>query len=351
MIDVLGFVRGSKPDEMSASQYYRVYLPLRVVNRVSNGIGAETVNIAQCEAIAKSEQTDGVDNIELEGRDVYTMNGIYGGFHQAFLDAIHEQDGLFVLDSDDDLTEDFKLVSSRGEEFKRVLAEVDYVTTSTQALAKHYSQYTKARPTVLRNHLDVDWMVYISSRAKRLVTGLTIGFTGSRTHWQDWRKPSVPFARILREYSGQVTGIVHGEAPQYMYYAAKNLATFDIVPFAIYPVVLSQFDIVLCAVDADDKFNDGKSAVKALEAMCVGAVPICSRFGPYMDMWESGAPIVIVMEDSPDGWYEAIRSVLEDTDHRMSLSRRGVDWVKKYRSMSNTGHVDWSLFYWSITGD
>jgi glycosyltransferase involved in cell wall biosynthesis len=334
---ILGFTRGTKLAEMDAVQYYRTYLPLREVHRHDNGIEAHIISQA---AVA------GMTDDQLGGRDVYTMCRMYGDDYQAFVDEIHKRGGVLVLDSDDDLTEDYKLVSARGEEFKRVLGAVDYVTTSTQALADHFAQFTKVPPTVLRNHIDVDWMVKISSKAKRIVQGLTIGFSGSPTHWGDWRKPSVPFAHILREYD--VQGVLHGEVPRYLTYAAKNLVRLGGVPYAIYPVVLKQFDIVLCAVDACDPFNAGKSAVKALEAMAVGAVPICSRFGPYIELYKAGAPVILVDDDTPDGWYYAMCSLIERSYDRMNLKSYGISWLKEHRDMSRLGYKEWENFYREI---
>lgn len=334
---VLGFTRGTKLAEMDAVQYYRTYLPLREVHRHDNGIETQIVN---------QEAVAGLTDDQLGGRDIYTMCRMYHQDVQGFLDEVHNRGGVFVLDSDDDLTEDYKLVSARGEEFKKVLGLVDYVTTSTRDLACHFAHFTKVYPKVLRNCVDVDWMVKISSKAKRIVQGLTIGFSGSPTHWGDWRKPSVPFARILRKFD--VQGILHGEVPRYLTYAAKDLALLGGVPYAIYPVVLKQFDIVLCAVDKDDPFNAGKSAVKALEAMAVGAVPICSRFGPYIDLFNAGAPVIIIEEDSPDGWYEAMQKLIRYGDRRRWLKYAGPDWVRENRDMSRSGYKAWEKFYREI---
>jgi len=334
---ILGFTRGTKLAEMDAVQYYRTYLPLREVHRHNNSIEAQIIS---------QDAVVGITDEQLGGRDVYTMCRMYDENIQEFLDVIHQCEGVFVLDSDDDLTEDYKLVSARGEEFKEVLSLVDYVTVSTQALADHFAQFTREEPTVLYNHVDVDWMVKISSKAKRMIDGLTIGFSGSPTHWGDWRKPSVPFARILREFD--VQGVLHGEVPRYLTFAAKDLVLLGGVPYAIYPVVLKQFDILLCAVDKDDPFNAGKSAIKALEAMAVGAIPICSRVGPYLELYEAGAPVVIIEEETPYGWYKAMQDMIEFEQHRRTLKGRGISWIKKYRDMSRSGYKDWEKFYREI---
>lgn len=339
VINILGIIRDTNKHEMDAVQYYRTYLPLREVNRSAEGIVAQCVDF---ETVA----TDGGSKALWGGRDIYAMCRMYHGDCQEFIARVHRCGGVLVLDSDDDLTEDYRLVSGNGRAFKTMLGAVDYVTVSTPALANHFGQYTKRRPTVLKNHVDTDWMVEVSGKAKRIMEGLIIGFSGSPTHWGDWYLPAVPFARIARDFD--VVPMLHGEMPRYLNHAADDLVKLGGVPFAIYPVLLSQFDILLCAVDSDDQFNSGKSAVKALEAMAVGAVPICSRFGPYQELAEAGAPIVIIEEESRDGWYEAMRSVITDEHWRKTLAESGLDWVRENRDMVRQGYEDWETFYHAI---
>jgi len=258
---------------------------------------------------------------------------------------------VVVLYTDDDLTETYKLVSGHGEDFKVALGKVDYATVATQPLGDLCSQYTKRPPVVLRNHVDVEWMQEIASKARRLVEGLTIGFSGSPTHWGDWRTPSVPLQRIVRDFD--VTAVLHGEMPRYMKYVADRDTLIELggVPFAAYPALLKQFDVVLCAVDTRDRFNDGKSDVKALECMAIGVVPICSRFGPYMALHAAGAPVVIVEEETQDGWYEAMRRVAAPPkEYREDLASRGPAWVLEHRDMRVSGHKLWAEFYRSIGG-
>ena len=190
-MNVLGFVRGAGWDELDAVQYYRTYLPLREVNRHDNGITARVVD---------EKAIEGATDDELGGADIYQMCRMYHEDCDEFIAEIHRRGGVLVLDSDDDLTENYRLVSGRGDAFKKVLSKVDYVTVSTPALAIEFAQYTQRPPTVLRNHVDVEWMVKLANKSKRLVEGLTIGFSGSPTHWRDWYLPAVPFQRICRDY-------------------------------------------------------------------------------------------------------------------------------------------------------
>lgn len=336
MIDVLGFVRETDGDKIDGPTYYRSYLPLREVNR-SEHITARLID---------GKSLEGSADADLPPFDIVTMARMYLGDCEAFIGEIHRRGGVLVLDSDDDLTETHKLVSGRGQEFCEVLGMVDYVTASTQPLVDLFAQHTKRPPVLLQNYVDSEWMQTVAVTANRLdaLEGkLTIGFTGSPTHWGDWRMPAVPFARILREHD--VRGILHGEVPRYLGFAADNLVKIAGVPMVIYPIVLSQFDIVLCAVDSQDPFNVGKSAVKALECMALGIVPICSQFEPYMDLKEAGAPIVVIPDESPDGWYRAMSGLINEPDWRMELSEAGPGWIRENRDMVKTGWQHWASFY------
>lgn len=333
---VMGFVRDTNFEKMDAVQYHRTLLPLREVGKANNDIG--------CAIMGKEEAAE---NPNVAGFDIYTMCRMYHIDCEAFLAEIHLQGAPLVLDSDDDLTEDYKLVSGRGPEFKAVLGMVDYVTVSTPALANHFAQYTQRPPTVLRNCVDVNWLVSTAGKAKRLTDELTIGFIGSPTHWGDWRLPSIPLARIIRDFN--VKPVLCGNRiPRYLHHIGEEIIMLAQVPFMAYPVVLKQFDIVLCAVDSADKFNSGKSALKALECMALGIVPICSRFEPYVELFDAGAPVVLVAEDSQDGWYEAMRTMILDTVMRKQLSKAGPTWVRENRGMSVSGYKAWESFYREI---
>ena len=333
---VLGFLRNNTPADLDAVAYYRVYRPLREVNRQGNGITARVVS---------NIEVVGMTDDDLGGQDVYVMSRMYHRDCDEFIAKIHETGGVLVLDADDDLTEAYRVVSGRGREFREVLGKVDYVTTSTQPLAALFGQYTQRPPVVLPNHIDSAWMQ--SLQARRFTDDFTLGFSGSPTHWGDWYLPSAPFLRITQDYA--VTPVLHGDMPSYFKAVdwVDKVLQLDSVPFSLYPLMLRQFDAVLCAVAEHDPFNDGKSNVKALECMALGVVPICSRFQPYMDLADAGAPVVIIEETSRDGWYAAMQKVVTDKDFCAEIKARGPTWVYEHRDIT-TGYKQWEKAYRSF---
>ena len=136
-----------------------------------------------------------------------------------------------------------------------------------------------------------------------------------------------------------------GECPRYLDFAGDGLVKFTGVPYELYPILLKQFDVLLCAVDTRDEFSQCKSAVKALECMAIGVVPICSQFEPYIELHTAGAPLVLVEEDTRDGWYEAMRRVVSDPEYLEALRSMGPAWVRANRDMCRTGYKLWEAFY------
>ncbi|HUW09594.1 MAG TPA: hypothetical protein VM537_07665 [Anaerolineae bacterium] len=337
-MNVLGFLRDASYEKLGPVEFYRTLLPLRELNKQAEGIQTMCIDKATIK---------GMTDAELGGRDIYTMARMFTTEgHQAFVDEIHRTGGVLVLDCDDDLTEAYRMVSGRGSEFCEVLGMVDFVTVSTQPLADLFASHTQRAPVVLRNHVDSAWMKGIAARSRRLIDGLTIGFSGSPTHQGDWYLPHVPFFRIGKDFP-EVALALHGDnLPRYLEHIPEGvrLLHMEAVPFSEYPSRLAQFDIVLCAVDSGDGFNDGKSDLKALECMALGIVPVCSQFGPYVDLAAAGAPVVIIAEESRDGWYEAMRDVIQLADWRRWLSGRGPEWVRENRDMVVSGWKQWATF-------
>lgn len=342
---ILSYLKTEDEKDIDGTQYYRQVSPLNAVNDYAEGIDVTFMTKKSIEDVQK-EHGAGLVGRMMSGYDIYAYPRMIHEDCEAFLEEVHKQGGLLVVDSDDDLTEDYKLVSGRGQAFKKMLGLVDYVTVSTPALADRFAPLTKRPPVALLNCVDVDWMQSVSEQSKRIVEGLTIGFSGSPTHWGDWYLPAVPLQRICREFP--VRAILHGETPRYLNYCQDGVIKIGGVPYIVYPVILAQFDILLCAVDIKDPFNAGKSAVKALECMATGVVPICSRFKPYMDLADQGAPLVIVEEESRDGWYGAMADLLCDSDRIDHHKSQGPDWVRAHRDIK-TGYKQWESFFRAIT--
>jgi len=334
-MNILGLLRSSGLYDLDACQYYRAFLPL---NKIDHSEAARAKCITTPDTVAATDA-------DLKGRDLYVISRMYGPTDKliAFVEWIHDNGGRLVFDADDDLTERYRLVSGRGDKFIEALGMVDYVTTTTPYLADYFSQWTQNEPVVLPNHLDCEWFVRAISTAKRAFPGYAIGFSGSPTHWGDWYTAAPAFSRIAEEYSHIVQPLAQGDPPSYLNFVDR-LIKLPAAPYCGYPLALAQFDVVLCAVDGRDPFNLGKSNVKPLEVMMAGALPICSRFVPYVDLYERGAPIKLVEEDSVDGWYEAMQWAVDNREEVDYMSGSGASWVAEHYDMAS-GYKLWLKAY------
>lgn len=337
---ILSYLKVGHKREVDGTQFYRQVNPLRALSKLPD-FDVMCITQADINDILYDGSPADVDDV-LRGYDIYAYPRMVHNECEVFLDAIHANGGQLVIDADDDLTEDYKLVSGRGELYKETLGLVDYVTCSTQALADRLAQYTTFPPYVCENYVDVDWMQSVIG--ERMIEGVTMGFSGSPTHWGDWYIAAVPFSKVCAAHP-EVTPVLHGQAPAYLRFASGSIVNVEGTPYITYPAALAQFDVLLCAVDASDPFNAGKSGVKALEAMAVGAVAVCSNFDAYAKLADQGAPIVIVEEPTRECWQDTLENVL--SSDIAATQEDGRRWVREHRDIS-TGVTQWAGVYDAI---
>ena len=344
-LSVMAFVRDAEVTGISAINHYRAQGPL-------HSLGARDPN-ATVEVLGKRDvmaaMATGSDKALL-GRQVYVVSRLFAGKlgRKEFLGAIRKHGGIVVFDTDDDLTDDHRKLG-RGDDFKAILSAVDFVTVSTPYLKQQLAPYVEHTPVVLANHIKVDWFAQTCMQAERRVPGLTIGFIGTASHFDDWRYPMEALRRIAIKYP-ETTIVAAGYCPDYLK-KLPNLAELGPVPYHKYPELIAQFDIVCCSLDAKDRFNQSKSAIKALEAMAAartlpsgetgGAVPICTDMPVYRRAVNNRHNGLLTANNR---WYRAITSLIDDPALRHKLSVQGYKWVKKHRDIAQGCHL-WGQAY------
>lgn len=343
------FVRVDGKGALSPVSYYRGYLPAYFLGTLGS-YRARVLSQDNLEWVLKSfgERSDRA----LEA-DIFMVSRLYRreGL-DLFMDKVHSLGGLAVFDTDDDLTEEFRALDGRGDEFIYTMGSMDAVTASTPYLASRMREYLKRDVTVLPNHIDVGWFSQVSRLGQRLpqLDGITVGMLGTSSHYGDWHYPVDALKRLKRELNGKLTVIVGGFVPDYLHDVALSIAA---VPYSQYPVMVRQFDIVLCSLDGNDRFNLSKSAVKALEAMASarpvgavlgGAVPVCTDMPVYRRAIVHGKNGFLVRDND---WYSIIKELVTNDQLRQRVSCAGLKWVTKNRDM-HTGWKRWSRLYHSL---
>lgn len=343
---LLSFVRVDPGREhLSPVAYYRGYQPAMMIGMFDRYFNSEVWTQMDVGRLINFSP-GGADRV-LVGRDIYIISRLYqrDGLDR-FLDIIHEGGGLVVFDTDDDLTEEFRDLDSRGGEFVYTMKHMDAVTVSTPFLACRMEEHIGYRPEVLPNHIDCHWFKQVSMLGKRKFNGLTVGLVGTSSHYDDWVYPVEALKQLKEKHSDAVTILVAGYFPDYLDDVALKVAP---VPYSQYPVLMRQFDIVCCSLDPDDMFNKSKSAIKALESMAAarkvngkigGAVPVCTDMPVYRRVVNGSNGVLT----SNDNWFEVLDRLVTDDILRQKLSVQGHKWVNKHRN-SRIGYRRWARFY------
>ena len=156
------------------------------------------------------------------------------------------------------------------------------------------------------------------------------------------------------EKHANVRLLVGGFKPDYVQ-DGDRVVSLPYVHYKDYPAMLKQADVVVCAVDNQDRFNDSKSAVKAIEAWAArrpvghrlgGAAVIATDSITYNDtvIHERNG---LLAEHSVDGYYHALERLIQDYRLREKLQVTGnADMLKKHSIV--TGYQQWVSAYTHI---
>jgi len=266
--------------------------------------------------------------------------------NQAIVNKVHELGGQVVFDCDDDLTGRYHPNWS-GDKFIEMLGLADCVTVATPGLASALAEYTKHEPIVLPNYIVLPWFAQESVETERVFSAdtITVGLVGTHNHWRgDWQPVIEALGRLARDYPNVQPVIASGWVSAEVRQAIPRLAVIKPVSYAAYPGLVRQFDIVCCCLDPDDRFNQGKSSIKALESMAAarqlvaglvgGAVPVCTDMPPYRDIVNGRNGLLV----SNDQWYDALTLLVRDRRLRHRLGADGLEWVTEHGNMKREAH-------------
>ena len=346
-VSVIAFVRSVDVVGISAINALRAIQPLTYLNN-DPGFDVQIVDQKQLRGIMQAGMAEAL----LE-HDLFVVSRLFAGNEgrAEFLEAIHSHGGLVVFDTDDDLSDDHRDLG-RGEDFKGIIGDVDAVTVTTSHLARQLEKYTDYKPWVLPNHIDVNWFAGASMEAPRTVEGLTIGFIGTASHYDDWQYPVEALRQIALEHD-EVTIVTAGYMPDYLA-DLPRIVELEPVPYVAYPAMMRQFDVICASLDTDDEFNKSKSAIKALEAMAAarvldngkvgGAVAVCTKMKVYRRVIQQRHNGLLV---SNDEWYDVLKTLIEDKHLRNKLAVQGFRWIKKWRDIAK-GCKLWGRAYREI---
>lgn len=297
---------------------------------------------------------DAGDQVLPDMQVVQFSRGYNPGFEEFFF--LIKDKGIKIWYDVDDAMDEVKLwnpfaISTRSYlgTYYLLLNEADFITTSTEELAKHLRTKTSKPVYVFGNYENPnEWRL---QRSKKEGVGLRIGFSGSASHLKDLNMVLPVIEELQKKYD--FTFVVHGldvgcgdidawqerakttykemydRYPYTMeldkvYNSLKRIKHEwnDGVRWELHSRTLAKLDldIGLCPL-IDDEFNRKKSAIKFYEYAMVGTPSISSNVTPFKE------EALTLTENDFVSWYEAIEAMIIYGDLRESTLKAQQKYV------------------------
>ncbi len=324
---------------IGACEYYRIFIPFTELTKRDKRWKAGWMTVQKLAEIYHLSGPNGLGRF-LENIDFLVLprwwyrNGLEEEAEK-FISLFRMLGKKVIYETDDDYTNQSRVVHDGGNSSVHMASMCDANTVSTPYLAKLMHE-TSGRPTyVCPNSLDFNqW-----NRGDKLYEfpGLTIGLSGTKTHYNDWIVLKDVMPGILRDYPNVHLLLGHFH-PDYFDESAlpypDRVHRVPGVSYEVYPSLVNSSDIILAPLDPDDGFNLSKSPVKALEGMAVGAAVLASDHLVYRGTVDGANGMLV--SHTPEAWDAAIRAVLSDEDRRRRLQKKGYRWVRNNRNIEKT---------------
>lgn len=340
-----------------AIHIYRVTMPFAKINESNSKHRMGWISSESAAVNLKSKELDA-----LLGSDIIVLaRPITNDQHIAdsYCGMMKSRGALLVYETDDDLTNTYRDTSSGnvGATCLPFLKHCDAITVSTEPLRDLMRNFVgNEKPIyVLPNKIDHAFFNRrLEGYVRRNAGTFNIMLAGTRTHGGDWRYAAEAARMILQEYP-HTKLLVGGFHPDYIG-ADDRVELLPFVQYHAYPTMLAEADVVVAAIDPDDGFNQCKSAVKALEAWAavrtvgkktVGGAAVIATDSVVYSGTVSHERNGLLVEHSVEGYYQALKRLIEEPLLRVELQRRGhLDLIKRHSIHS--GWQAWLSAYHSI---
>lgn len=255
-------------------------------------------------------------------------------------------DNFFEVKEDQPAYEYYKIGKPKRAMMAALLSFVDGLFVSTQPLADYFKKYlkdvyNKDTPIfVLPNYHDKEDFNF--PKPEKNKDKISIGWTGSTTHFNDLKIILPAMERLLREYPNLyldlVGGLSYEDAPKLLQDFDQNLLERvfcggGTLAWDGYPAFLmkQKWDIGLAPL-TDDEFNHGKSHIKWMEYASIGIPCVASKVYPYYMPLLDQKTIVdgktgFICEDSQ--WYETLKKLIDDKELRERVGFQAQQYVFK----------------------
>ena len=226
------------------------------------------------------------------------------------------------------------------------LRAADMVTVTTPSLKEDYSRYNN-NIVILPNQMPIDlWknLEYIPHRGR-----VWVGWAGGWTHYEDLKIIKAAMREVIRRHDNVDLVLIGFEQAKDLVFEdipSDRIVTFswskDLVGYRKY---VNSLDICL-APSYDNRFNEGKSDIRCLEAWCCKVPVVGSRTTYGKTIKESGGGLVA---KQPKDWIKGLSRLITNKGLRKSMGMAGYNYVVKKRTYQVTTDL-WHSAYRSLLG-
>jgi glycosyltransferase involved in cell wall biosynthesis len=224
-----------------------------------------------------------------------------------------------------------------------LLPQADLVIVVSEKLKEKVQAFNR-NVRVLPNALDERlWTTPLTSRLSSNGDAPTrILYMGSRTHTNDLLVIKEAIRCLTEEYGRRVIldvvgGVPEGEEEPWFHacsYPPRARGSYQ--DFVKWFRTAAPWRIGVIPL-ADTEFNRGKSYIKYLDYSALGLAIICSALEPYQGVVRHGMNGLLV-ENSSDAWYHALKRVIEDLSFRTTLGQAAYENFVRNHTLKTQAH-------------
>ena len=243
-----------------------------------------------------------------------------------------------IYETDDDLLNidekhpDFDEFTAKKESIQYLISNSNVVITSTENLKEELSKFNE-NVIIIKNSLNE---CLNENKNKRDSKNIKIGYMGTFTH-EDDLKMIKPIINEIKETSSNVTFEIIGGTTEEL----KDVKKINIPrEYQKYPYFIKwlkailDWDIAIAPL-ANNKLNNSKSEIKYLEYASLGIAGIYSNVGAYSDAINDGINGMLIENNAPQEWKDAILNLIENNELRKSIVKNSMEDIRKKYSIDN----------------
>jgi glycosyltransferase involved in cell wall biosynthesis len=324
------YIYMGKKEQLSGVELYRISFPCHHINQYSPDWSMDWTSLSDIEVrgwelVAYLERYD----LFVFPRFFFPTGSPFKKEFAKIISLIRKMGKRIAYETDDDYTNEHRFIMD-GDAVE-IMRWSDALIVTQQYLGQKLAARSGRPYHICPNSLVPSaWKNPELAPLPKQDDKLAILLSGSPTHERDWAVTAEPLRRLMETHGDKAELWVAGYCPDYL----KDLPNTQILAGRAYPEyvrLVRSADIVLAPVLPDDKFNMGKSPIKAVEGMGAlrdlggaeaGAAVIATDNPIYRLAIKNGKSGIVVKHNAVE-WYQALERVVLNDEVRRSLQVNG----------------------------